>query len=148
MKSGYKVQFQYRKRYGLHAMRWFRCGITARKLFQYRKRYGLHAISYDELDSTRRACFNTASGMDCMQWSCAVAKSLSQICFNTASGMDCMQYCLPEALETVSPKVGFLILTPFSRFSPKCGERFCREKCFERGLKAVRSRALFSTKET
>ena len=67
--------------------------------------------------------------------------------FNTASGMDCMQYCLPEALETVSPEVGFLILTPFSRFSPKCAELFCREKCFERGLKPVIARALLSTKE-
>ena len=70
-----------------------------------------------------------------------------KVCFNTASGMDCMQYCLPEALETVSPKTEFLTMTPFSRFFPKCAEHFCREKCFERGLKPVIARALLSTKE-
>ena len=91
--------------------------------FQYRKRYGLHAM---KSSSSLRACGAS---------------------FNTASGMDCMQYCLPEALETVSPEVGFLILTPFSHFSPKCAELFCREKCFERGLKPVIARALLSTKE-
>ena len=63
--------------------------------FQYRKRYGLHAMSAArEIRETRSS-------------------------FNTASGMDCMQYCLPEALETVSPKTEFLTMTPFSRFFPK-----------------------------
>ena len=63
--------------------------------FQYRKRYGLHAIKIigDSIKFSKR--------------------------FNTASGMDCMQYCLPEALETVSPKTEFLTMTPFSRFFPK-----------------------------
>ena len=115
-------------------------------LFQYRKRYGLHAILRRLITVEVNPCFNTASGMDCMQ-----CRSSTRVyrgcCFNTASGMDCMQYCLPEALETVSPEVGFLILTPFSRFSPKCAELFCREKCFERGLKPVIARALSSTKE-
>ena len=36
--------FQYRKRYGLHAIcRWMSC-LSWQKRFQYRKRYGLHAI--------------------------------------------------------------------------------------------------------
>ena len=91
--------------------------------FQYRKRYGLHAMTKPEdIDLNAKG-------------------------FNTASGMDCMQYCLPEALETVSPKTEFLTMTPFSRFFPKCAELFCREKCFERGLKPVIARALLSTKE-
>ena len=122
------------------------------------------------LSQKQKLCFNTASGMDCMQFifvsegeidhefqyrkryglhaigTVALSGTIGN-CFNTASGMDCMQYCLPEALETVSPEVGFLILTPFSRFSPKCAELFCREKCFERGLKPVIARALLSTKE-
>ena len=108
---------------------WIACNFINTKAsyspteFQYRKRYGLHAIKNTFLSALQKACFNTASGMDCMQ------------------------YCLPEALETVSPEVGFLILTPFSHFSPKCAELFCREKCFERGLKPVIARALLSTKE-
>ena len=85
--------------------------------FQYRKRYGLHAIL---VTSTRRstlsAGFNTASGMDCMQFRCqdrlrlkrggfqyrkryglhamqgmTVNLRANNLCFNTASGMDCMQ---------------------------------------------------------
>ena len=36
--------------------------------FQYRKRYGLHAICRgDGRDTCRQVRFNTASGMDCMQ---------------------------------------------------------------------------------
>ena len=38
-------QFQYRKRYGLHAI-WFAVETCSSQImFQYRKRYGLHAIS-------------------------------------------------------------------------------------------------------
>ena len=37
--------------------------------FQYRKRYGLHAIwrNYLFVQILTKECFNTASGMDCMQ---------------------------------------------------------------------------------
>ena len=37
-------------------------------MFQYRKRYGLHAISSHGAPRLRLLCFNTASGMDCMQF--------------------------------------------------------------------------------
>ena len=37
--------FQYRKRYGLHAIRFPQAEKTGKAFpFQYRKRYGLHAI--------------------------------------------------------------------------------------------------------
>ena len=35
--------------------------------FQHRKRYGLHAIRKKELRNMKLMRFNTASGMDCMQ---------------------------------------------------------------------------------
>ena len=35
--------------------------------FQYRKRYGLHAIRLIPFLRTNSESFNTASGMDCMQ---------------------------------------------------------------------------------
>ena len=112
------AEFQYRKRYGLHAIEkpmrvirirgvsipqavWIACNykifvfLLPSDEFQYRKRYGLHAI---------RIMYEIV---------------FNKFCFNTASGMDCMQYCLPEALETVSPKTEFLTMTPFSRFFPK-----------------------------
>ena len=37
-------------------------------LFQYRKRYGLHAIKKGVLIMAMIKRFNTASGMDCMQY--------------------------------------------------------------------------------
>ena len=37
-------------------------------LFQYRKRYGLHAIGFRLKIRRRSGSFNTASGMDCMQF--------------------------------------------------------------------------------
>ena len=59
--------FQYRKRYGLHAIcrrvPWRKAPLS----FQYRKRYGLHAMVRLDFLGASGCCFNTASGMDCMQ---------------------------------------------------------------------------------
>ena len=89
--------FQYRKRYGLHAIFpeaesgrvyvvsipqavWIACNrLLARKesslgKFQYRKRYGLHAILHALRTVGSYDCFNTASGMDCMQWRTSLRK--------------------------------------------------------------------------
>ena len=111
-------KFQYRKRYGLHAICeaeyvwyevvpvsipqavWIACNHLVRDYlvrnggFQYRKRYGLHAIGPMGSQSVRpRGGFNTASGMDCMQYvRNDQACHSSEIGFNTASGMDCMQF--------------------------------------------------------
>ena len=91
MNNYQKKSFQYRKRYGLHAifteddfnvgakgfntasgMDCMQCThyfkLTAEdRAFQYRKRYGLHAIRQEEESPEARHRFNTASGMDCMQ---------------------------------------------------------------------------------
>ena len=40
-----ETEFQYRKRYGLHAIRRLRRSNPVHVSFQYRKRYGLHAIT-------------------------------------------------------------------------------------------------------
>ena len=107
------VTFQYRKRYGLHAIRgdrfhripprvsipqavWIACNPETRApvlfavSFQYRKRYGLHAINRPSLRERTKSRFNTASGMDCMQY-LENSVSILIFSFNTASGMDCMQ---------------------------------------------------------
>ena len=86
-----EIVFQYRKRYGLHAIChflfynqhgcavstpqavWIACnseeGIEKHEAdaFQYRKRYGLHAITLKRIVLRADMSFNTASGMDCMQ---------------------------------------------------------------------------------
>ena len=116
--------------------------------FQYRKRYGLHAItvipdySMPQLfvsipQAVRIACNNEFAGV-----------TFESSCFNTASGTDCMQYCLPKPLETVNPKGGFLILPPCLRFSPNRREFFCRKKRLKRGAKPAIPRKLLSTKKT
>ena len=38
------------------------------EMFQYRKRYGLHAIMPSSEKGSEKLSFNTASGMDCMQY--------------------------------------------------------------------------------
>ena len=58
--------------------------------FQYRKRYGLHAMHNVCKHFIHYIGFNTASGMDCMQSYCPYCKKYERG-FNTASGMDCMQ---------------------------------------------------------
>ena len=92
-------KFQYRKRYGLHAIPESVKDCEGFVLFQYRKRYGLHAI-------------------------------LS-----------------PGSLGNSEPRSRFSDTDPLFAVFPKCAELFCREKCFERGLKPVIARTLLSTKE-
>ena len=60
--------------------------------FQYRKRYGLHAIKNGISRNFPPLRFNTASGMDCMQSKDLMIVSARMSSFNTASGMDCMQF--------------------------------------------------------
>ena len=59
--------FQYRKRYGLHAILVKKVQEAAHYQFQYRKRYGLHAMGSWPCLCHGEWSFNTASGMDCMQ---------------------------------------------------------------------------------
>ena len=44
------------------------CTVPDKSEFQYRKRYGLHAMIRPYLTINRITSFNTASGMDCMQF--------------------------------------------------------------------------------
>ena len=69
---------------------------TLRVGFQYRKRYGLHAIILNVWYCNEIWRFNTASGMDCMQLPFGKSSLMrtENGCFNTASGMDCMQFSI------------------------------------------------------
>ena len=83
--------FQYRKRYGLHAMytmtmqEWFHemVSIPQAVWIACNEGYGNHNFL--------GTCFNTASGMDCMQYHGIGRRMFWASGFNTASGMDCMQ---------------------------------------------------------
>ena len=86
--------FQYRKRYGLHAMFTEKEFLAKDALFQYRKRYGLHAIA-NAFGRTRTPIVSIPQAV----WIACNIKSLSKtqqlFRFNTASGMDCMQLVWP-----------------------------------------------------
>ena len=71
--------------------------------FQYRKRYGLHAMLMRLAITLSDWSFNTASGMDCMQFRVIPPSGKTIRRFNTASGMDCMQYGDAEAFEKIMP---------------------------------------------
>ena len=136
--------FQYRKRYGLHAIRrafpcfaggsvsipqavWIACNEMQREaklenvLFQYRKRYGLHAIN----DSGRRR--DSYHG------------------FNTASGMDCMQYRPSQPLGQLNPEAGFLNGSLFLANRRNLAGFFCRQNRLKTSANPVISRKLLST---
>ena len=112
--------FQYRKRYGLHAIEgkrrfaggnfeevsipqavWIACNSRIlRSLrawisrFQYRKRYGLHAINALTLWHLGRVSFQYRKryGLHAIFDIIRINHDLSS--FNTASGMDCMQFLI------------------------------------------------------
>ena len=53
---------------GMDCMQWGKSlSFLATSQFQYRKRYGLHAITDGVREEQLLPSFNTASGMDCMQ---------------------------------------------------------------------------------
>ena len=87
--------FQYRKRYGLHAMVNDLFGGNAIGMFQYRKRYGLHAMRKRSKSGQRKG----VSIPQAVWIACNMKKfNFAEIevrGFNTASGMDCMQFKQP-----------------------------------------------------
>ena len=85
-------EFQYRKRYGLHAIGFSNESPVEASQFQYRKRYGLHAISIDRGEDTIGFLVSIPQAVwiacNLTTRACATAA----LRFNTASGMDCMQF--------------------------------------------------------
>ena len=117
-------EFQYRKRYGLHAIVYvntsdarYTVSIPQAVWIACNSRNRLHAVCVIKRFNTASGMdcmqflmcaktngeasgFNTASGMDCMQCPQRLACLMKRTCFNTASGMDCMQcYRLEEAVD-------------------------------------------------
>ena len=97
--------FQYRKRYGLHAMRH---GALMSRLWvgtSFNTASGTDCMQLKEEFHHEKQCdqgFNTASGTDCMQWTALLIRKelVAVMSFNTASGTDCMQ------LRRTMPRAG------------------------------------------
>ena len=85
--------FQYRKRYGLHAINAKCDDDCEEEKFQYRKRYGLHAIGLRHLMKSPRIFVSIPQAV----WIACNYDDENEYeeesGFNTASGMDCMQLC-------------------------------------------------------
>ena len=111
----FTVAFQYRKRYGLHAIFnklvlsffgskvsipqavWIACNeaavvaIGGDVVFQYRKRYGVHAMGTWLIWIRSSAPFQYRKRYGLHAMGEGVLLKGQGGCFNTASGMDCMQ---------------------------------------------------------
>ena len=74
--------------------------------FQYRKRYGLHAMVTNILIALERQRFNTASGMDCMQYK-DTAVVLSDMLFQYRKRYGLHAIPSLTALGTAEPRSGF-----------------------------------------
>ena len=140
-------EFQYRKRYGLHAISFYVLDWREATLFQYRKRYGLHAIIILFFEMTR----HFVSIPQAVWIACNAAKNenmvLANASFNTASGMDCMQYRPSQPLGQLNPEAGFLNGALFLANRRKLAGFFCRQKRLKTSVNPVISRKLLSTEK-
>ena len=75
--------------------------------FQYRKRYGLHAMMDRWLQRRDSLGFNTASGMDCMQFYAAISKAFYAVQFQYRKRYGLHAIPSLTALGTAEPRSGF-----------------------------------------
>ena len=164
------AKFQYRKRYGLHAIQTTKScirkwgsfntasGMDCMQLSLQREMWRVAPVSIPQAvwiacNVTFRSCgarsrsFNTASGMDCMQLPYEQLSRAISLSFQYRKRYGLHAILSPGSLGNSEPRSRFSDTDPLFAFFPKCAELFCREKCFERGLKPVIARALLSTKE-
>ena len=135
-------------------------------MFQYRKRYGLHAIQCSFKNGIHKKCFNTASGMDCMQlnssshprWMQAfqyrkrygLHAIKTQFCF--CRGSYKFQYRKRYGLHAIlslgslgnsEPRSRFSDTDPLFAFFPKVRGTFLSRKVLRKGLEASHSKGTF-----
>ena len=112
--------------------------------FQYRKRYGLHAISNIPKQTKR----HPVSIPQAVWIACNVSLrdgGDDAASFNTASGMDCMQYRPSQPLGQLNPEAGFLNGSLFWTNRRNPAGFFCRQNRLKTSATPVISRKLLST---
>ena len=137
--------FQYRKRYGLHAMFDIRTAKHPSSLFQYRKRYGLHAMEAPVRKIKIKGLFQYRKRYGLHAIIAAPHATHGQSGFNTASGMDCMQYRPSQPLGQLNPEAGFLNGSLFLANRRNPAGFFCRQNRLKTSVNPVISRKLLST---
>ena len=116
--------------------------------FQYRKRYGLHAICSISQQCSLMKSFNTASGMDCMQFIMNSTVDVMATVFQYRKRYGLHAILSPRTLENSEPKRWFSSTPSLFALFPKPQGIFCRKKRFKRGAKPAISRKLLSTRKT
>ena len=111
-------EFQYRKRYGLHAILPLQYPQKLVSLFQYRKRYGLHAI-YKKMKAVK---------MDKFQ-------------YRKRYGLHAI--LSPGSLGNSEPKNRVSNDDPLFAFFPKVSGTFLSRKVLRKGLEASHSKGTF-----
>ena len=117
-------EFQYRKRYGLHAITLRGVVKASSTRFQYRKRYGLHAMMFGFFSGRLVRAFQ----------------------YRKRYGLHAI--LSPRTLENSEPKRWFSSTPSLFALFPKPQGIFCHKKWFKRGAKPAISRKLLSTRKT
>ena len=138
--------------------------------FQYRKRYGLHAIQNLLTMPLRKPCFNTASGMDCMQYAITYVKIqqfkfqyrkryglhamlpwtkglLNNILFQYRKRYGLHAILSPRTLENSEPKRWFSSTPSLFAPFPKPQGIFLSQKAVQKGCKASNIKETFVHEE-
>ena len=111
--------------------------------FQYRKRYGLHAIRPAKHIGVAADRFNTASGMDCMQFrQRQVLEGVSsEFQYRKRYGLHAI--LSPGSLGNSEPKNRVSNDDPLFAFFPKVSGTFLSRKVLRKGLEASHSKGTF-----
>ena len=117
----------------------------SRERFQYRKRYGLHAMEGFEADLEKAAVSIPQAVWIACNDSCFLWSLERRASFNTASGMDCMQYRPSQPLGQLNPEAGFLNGSLFLANRRNPAGFFCRQNRLKTSANPVISRKLLST---
>ena len=117
-------------------------------VFQYRKRYGLHAIKAELCPVVHPPSFNTASGMDCMQWDHSKRLprlSLSWFQYRKRYGLHAI--LSPRTLENSEPRNRFSSTPSLFALFPKPRGTFLSQKAVQKGCKARYTKETFVHEE-
>ena len=134
--------FQYRKRYGLHAITWVPAARRCRRRFQYRKRYGLHAIN-----TIAKRTFPFSVSIPQAVWiACNMLKkilALTVFSFQYRKRYGLHAILSPGSLGNSEPKNRVSNDDPLFAFFPKVRGTFLSRKVLRKGLEASHSKGTF-----
>ena len=136
-------QFQYRKRYGLHAIQRRFSPLISGLKFQYRKRYGLHAIQIDWKCPLERHEFQYRKryGLHAIMTVHCTNTHTFEFQYRKRYGLHAI--LSPGSLGNSEPKNRVSNDDPLFAFFPKVSGTFLSRKVLRKGLEASHSKGTF-----